>query len=66
MTKYTIFRCETCGKWSHAKRKPSFHTKMEKSLNAIGYSEYGEVFYDYDEVKCGPFKTYIAVSVEDD
>lgn len=61
-----LFRCLTCGKWSHAKDKPRSHQRWVRP---------GEAGYDQAEsdknadvgvpdghfVKCGPFRTFHAL-----
>lgn len=32
----TVWRCSTCGKWSHAKRRPSSHKRLIRGLVADG------------------------------
>lgn len=64
-----LFRCTTCGKWSHAKDKPSSHFRWVKP---------GDPGYDQTEadknaspgvpdghpVRCGPFTTYYASTAQ--
>jgi hypothetical protein len=72
-----VYRCQQCGKWSHAARKPKFHQRFvtEDGLNdpddsvVISYEE-GHTDYASGEgtaggwfVKCGPFDTYEAEKV---
>lgn len=45
------WRCEGCGKWSHAKRRPVTHRRFVK--HDTDYGEYVE------EKLCGPFARYV-------
>lgn len=49
---HELWRCEKCGKWSHAKRRPSHHRRFEKFD-----TDYGE---RVEERLCGPFTRYTA------
>lgn len=66
----TLWRCQACGKWSHAQRKPKHHQRPvmdepEDDSTVIryeaGYSDphYGDSA-DVWWVKCGPFAAWIA------
>ena len=67
----TLWRCSSCGKWSHAKRKPSSHERMVwdipfgavVSRTVDGQDEDGGpatlTFID-----CGPFEKWEAWKVE--
>lgn len=51
-----MWRCEACGKWSHAKRRPTSHkvailTDHDYGTDVIGYR------------KCGPLAEYVASRV---
>lgn len=64
-----MFRCTTCGRWSHAKDRPYRHWRWVRP---------GEDGYDQTEasklqepgvpeghpVKCGPFITYYATTAQ--
>lgn len=40
---YYMFRCSTCGKWSHAKRKPKHHLRFVPNLpNLLDAKTYAE------------------------
>jgi len=62
----TIYRCEKCGKWSHAKRKPKWHQRFvydePENLEDIISEEdpFGEEISSGWFVKCGPFSTWYA------
>lgn len=74
-----MWRCPTCGKWSHAKRKPSRHKMW---LSATDYSEpplgmevVREVPPEYDHlngftsdggwyVRCAPWEEWWAEKVQ--
>ena len=66
-----IFRCSTCGKWSHAKKQPTKHHRWVRE----GDPDYdpmvvGQVHYDHmngfsdtppgHHVDCGPFVPFVA------
>ena len=66
----TLWRCTTCGKWSHARRRPKSHQAHTLSgldsrplLYDLGYTYEGD-FLGY-MVKCGPFQRWQAVLVEE-
>ena len=46
------WRCATCGKWSHAKRRPQRHDRWDVMASNF--------------VTCGPFTRWIARADEDD
>lgn len=67
-----IYKCETCGKWSHAQRKPKRHQRIvsEEPSDSSIIVEYLPAAYDHmngytgDDgwtIWCGPFITYYAV-----
>lgn len=53
----TLWRCEGCGKWSHAKRRPAKHTRTRR------VEEGGELI-GAEIVVCGPFLEWAAVEIE--
>lgn len=53
-----LWRCEACGRWSHAKRRPTRHRRLE----VVSDSDYGEITA---ERICGPFRRYIATPTDD-
>ncbi len=71
-----MYKCDTCGKWSHALRNPKRHQRFvrEEPLDLSTVieerpSSYGYEGYNDDGgwmVWCGPFTTYHAVPKEDD
>lgn len=57
------YKCTTCGKWAHAKRKPKYHQRYtgEEPLDSETIIEYdpGDPTTDGGWiVRCGPFDTY--------
>lgn len=65
-----IWRCTKCGRWSHAKRKPSWHlrTVWEGQPEYDPTKGYGAVYdhmngfteADSHGIQCGPFEPYVA------
>lgn len=55
-----MWRCFACGKWSHAKRRPSEHQRFERDKD-----EYGETVGSR-EIVCGPFERFVAVKEDPD
>lgn len=59
-----IFRCQGCGKWSHAKKQPRKHQRwvqpgedgFEWEKNENGFGEVP----DGHGIDCGPFAPYVA------
>ncbi len=72
----TMWRCATCGKWSHAKRRPRGH---ERRIPADGWIEpegliRTDTEMEFDTgaevpvswwVKCGPFERWDAILVRE-
>ena len=70
----TMWRCATCGKWSHAKRRPKQHQRWVPDDGKTGVDLFSiidtyEAEHDFDGevtrsggwmVTCGPFVKYIA------
>jgi hypothetical protein len=71
----TLYRCQTCGKWSHASRRPSRHQRFISAAVAAAPAEFIEYIpAEYDHMNgftadggwrvwCGPFDTYRAEKV---
>lgn len=65
-----IYRCQGCGKWSHAKKQPKKHARWVRMGDAAFDSGKAErATYDYQgsllqaeghAIDCGPFTPYIA------
>lgn len=62
-----MYRCQGCGKWSHAKRKPKKHlrTVWEGQPGFDPAKAEGQP-WDYDGpdchgIECGPFISYVAM-----
>jgi hypothetical protein len=71
-TALIMYRCSTCGKWSHAQRRPKSHRRFVRDegqgepSGAVEYVE-GEPLVDDPGgwmVVCGPFEPFQAVKVE--
>ena len=70
----TLWRCSSCGKWSHAKRRPKTHEVWSSNFPLIGaFVSIGAVKdedVEYEEprpgafVPCGPFEKWEAWKVE--
>jgi hypothetical protein len=66
-----IYRCERCGKWSHAQRKPRHHKRFSSEpadddviLDEIeGYEPETGAYSPRFYVACGPFAIYSAKKV---
>jgi hypothetical protein len=61
-----MYRCTTCGKWSHAKRQPRSHKRWVRE-DEPGYDPeraLSQAWYDDSPsghlVDCGPFVPYVA------
>lgn len=75
LTEMTVYRCTTCGKWSHAKTRPLSHQRFVSGDeiapdSAIVIREIPASFghgESYDPggwmVRCGPFETWRAERV---
>lgn len=69
-----LYRCSTCDKWSHAKKKPKSHQRWvdawspeydpAKNENP-GYDGDSNNLADGHFVDCGPFDTYTAFKLDD-
>jgi hypothetical protein len=64
-----LWRCAECGKWSHAKRRPPWHTKFagDEPPEGAVIAESNEVMeydtgakYDVFWIRCGPFEPWTA------
>lgn len=73
----TLWRCTTCGKWSHAKKRPKWHERFVPLSFGMPDSRLiiDEDFGDYDHIngttreggwtiQCGPFEQWSAVRVD--
>ncbi|MEU8186039.1 hypothetical protein [Micromonospora carbonacea] len=71
-TAATLWRCTKCGKWSHAKRRPSSHkrwvqtgTETVTEMESWDTGALVEVEVPTGEVqKCGPFRAWSAAPLE--
>jgi hypothetical protein len=61
-----MYRCSTCGKWSHAKRQPKSHKRWVREGEPGYQAELAEPQAWDDEsaaghlIDCGPFVPHIA------
>jgi hypothetical protein len=64
--------CEVCGKWSHANRKPPWHTRWVESEDCpddavvvetaeTRESDTGALNYHH-RIRCGPFRSFVVVA----
>jgi hypothetical protein len=75
VTEARLWRCRTCGKWSHAKRRPTGHKRTVclgpasqcvplcdncAPFGGCGGADPGE----YVEVRCGPFEEWHAEPIQ--
>jgi hypothetical protein len=67
MDTVTMWRCATCGKWSHAKRKPYRHRRyVVTGTKTVAEQEwdtgawYDAEVPDGDFQPCGPFEQWTA------
>jgi len=62
---FKMWRCRTCGKWSHARRKPRKHQRWVRDEERPIFDAFGETGqFDGDFVDCGPFDPYVAYALE--
>lgn len=59
-----LFRCRTCGKWSHAKKQPRKHQRWvspgdEEYSADLNENQWGDV-PDGHGIECGPFTPWVA------
>lgn len=69
------WRCSTCGKWSHAQRRPKWHRRWTQEEPPEGtvviehlepsYDHYSNYEPDYWIVQCGPFEKYLLMKYEE-
>lgn len=62
-----IFRCQGCGKWSHAKKQPKKHTRIVIEGRDPEFDEDLAEPQNWDDgtpaghyIDCGPFAPYVA------
>jgi hypothetical protein len=70
----SMWRCESCGKWSHAQRQPKTHQRFIReefeTPEPAEFTSYEEPVYSYDGetsaggwwIACGPFAEYVATA----
>jgi hypothetical protein len=66
-----MYRCQGCGKWSHAKKQPMKHVRwvregdpeFDPSKGAGGAYDHMTGFSELDGhgIECGPFISYVAM-----
>jgi len=64
-----LWRCEACGKWSHAKRRPRSHERFVKAADLtpsdlLVREDHSTDEFDGGWVQCGPFARWNATRVE--
>lgn len=64
-----IYRCQGCGKWSHAKKQPKKHQRWVREGDPefdppqrVGAYDHMTGFSEHDghAIDCGPFAPYVA------
>jgi hypothetical protein len=73
----TLYRCETCGKWSHAKRRPTYHERFAGDEGDLTDEQASAVTRTAETtesdtgainivcwVRCGPFARWLATRTE--
>lgn len=57
-----LWRCDTCGKWSSAARRPRKHQRwVQDRSKALTDREGSFIGYDGEFVGCGPFSGWTAI-----